>query len=227
MRCRVAWAPHAVSLFFVTAAATVDGQAAERGPSRAVESVQAESGRRAAIWSLSEAEWTRYEDLMAGRRGLWTPDADPLLVLGAHARTDAERRRFAQAFVLAEHERVEGELAFERAVQAAWARLFPGRPRLAAPPRADRADRYALAVERDCADCRRTVRSYLERGAPVDLYVRGAADDGDLRAWASAMGVGAEDVLGGRATVNHGNAGPGGRSPAAWERRGGRWSAVE
>ena len=225
MRYRVA--PRAIPLLVAAAAETVGGQAAERGASRAVESVQAESRRHAVTWSLSEAEWTRYEDLMAGRRGLWTPDADPLLVLGAHARTDAERRRFAQAFVLAEHERVEGELAFERAVQAAWARLFPGQPRLAAPPRADRADRYALVVDRECADCRRTVRSYLERGAPVDFYVRGAADDGDLRAWASAMGVQAAEVLGGRATINHGDAGPAGRSPAAWERRGGRWSAVE
>ena len=70
---------------------------------------------------------------MRGRRGVWTPGADPLLVLGAHARTEAERRRFAEAFVRAEHERVEGELAFERAVQAAWARLFPGELRLEGP----------------------------------------------------------------------------------------------
>ena len=70
---------------------------------------------------------------MRGRRGTWTPGADTLLVLGAHARTEVERRRLAEAFVVAEHARVEGELAFERAVQAAWTRLFPGQLRIAAP----------------------------------------------------------------------------------------------
>ena len=160
---------------------------AERSDIETSETAFRESVREASVWSLSADDWSRYEELMRGRRGTWTPDADPLLVLGAHARTEAERRRFAEAFVLAEHERVEGELAFERAVQAAWARLFPGRLRLAAATSpAGPADRYALVVDRDCAGCRRMVRDYLKRGVPVDFHVRGAVDDDDLRAWASA-----------------------------------------
>ena len=181
-------------------------------------------------WNLAAGDWSRYESLMLGRRGAWTPDADPLLVLGAHARTDAERRRFAEAFVLAEHERVEGELAFERAVQAAWVRLFPGQLRIAAPaasPALVPAERYALVVDRDCTDCARALRGYLKGATPVDVYVRGAADDEDLRAWASAYGVEPARVLGGQVTVNHGDASVPGEAPAAWVRRGGRWSVVE
>ena len=120
-----------------------------------------DSARRAAVWDLSATDWARYEELMRGRRGAWTPTADPLLVLGAHARTEAERRRFAEAFVAAEHARVEGELAFERAVQAAWTRLFPGRVRIAAPARTLSGawtERYALVVDRTCA-ARRTTRT--------------------------------------------------------------------
>ena len=189
-----------------------------------------ESERRAASWNLSASDWRRYEELMRGRRGAWTPDADPLLVLGAHARTDAERRRFAEAFVLAEHERVEGELAFERAVQGAWVRLFPGQLRIAAPaaaPLPAPAERYAVVVDRDCVDCRRVLRGYLNGAAPVDLYVRGASDDDDLRDWASAHGVEPARVLAGGVTVNHGDGALPGGSPAVWARRGGRWSVVE
>ncbi|MCY3812129.1 MAG: TIGR03759 family integrating conjugative element protein [Gammaproteobacteria bacterium] len=186
-----------------------------------------DSERRAAVWDLSAEDWARYEELMRGRRGVWTPDADPVLVLGAHARTDAERRRYAEAFVMAEHARVEGELAFERAVQAAWARLFPRQPRLAAPAPAPTAERYAVVVDRDCADCARTLRDYLRGAAPVDVYVRGAADDEDLRAWASAHGVDAAEVRRGRITVNHGDGGVPDDGPAVWARRAGRWSAVE
>ena len=206
-----------------------DVHAVENTGSTVAESRLERSERRAAEWDLGAQDWSRYEALMRGRRGTWTPDADPLLVLGAHARTEAERRRFAEAFVLAEHERVEGEFGFERAVQAAWKRLFPGQLRIAMPARSplQAADRYAVVVDRECANCGRTVRSYVKGSTPVDVYVRGAADDEDLRAWVLAQGIDPARVLGGQVTVNHGDASVPGAAPAVWARRGDRWSAVE
>ena len=209
----------------------VGADAAETSETAVREPPARDSGRGAAAWRLSAADWTRYETLMRGRRGTWTPGADPLLVLGAHARSEAERRRFAEAFVLAEHERVAGELAFERAVQAAWKRLFAGRPRIAAPAGSlsgATVERYALVVDRDCADCGRRVRMVVEAGAPVDLYVRGAADDADLRAWAAEQGIAPDAVRAGLLTVNHGDGAPPGAAPAVWARTAGRgWTPVE
>ena len=191
------------------------------------ESEVRDSARRAAVWNLSAADWSRYEELMAGRRGAWSPDADPLLVLGAHARTESERRRFAEAFVLAEHARVEGELAFERAVQAAWQRLFPGRLRIAAPAaNLPGVDRYALVVDRGCADCGRGISNHLALGVPVDVHVRGAADDADVRAWAAEQGIDPAAVRAGRVTLNRGGDAPDGA--AVWARVAGRgWTPVE
>ncbi|MXY15861.1 MAG: TIGR03759 family integrating conjugative element protein [Acidobacteria bacterium] len=200
-------------------------QAADPADGAARDSEKRESERRAAVWDLSAADWTRYGELMDGRRGAWSPDADPLLVLGAHARTESERRRFAEAFVLAEHARVEGELAFERAVQAAWTRLFPGRPRIAAPAGSlsgAAVERYALVVDRDCADCGLRVRERLELGVPVDVYVRGAADDADLRAWAVEQTVDPGAVRAGFVTLNHGDGAPPGAAGAVWARVAGR-----
>ncbi len=195
------------------------------------ESQVRDSERRAAIWNLTPADWTRYQELIAGRRGAWSPDAGPLLVLGAHARTESERRRYAEAFVLAEHARVEGELAFERAVQGAWQRLFPGRLRLAASAGAlpsDAINRYALVLDRSCADCGRRVDGYVEAGAPVDVYVRGAADDAAVRAWAGEQGIDPAAVRAGRVTLNRGEHAPAGPAPAVWARIvGGGWARVE
>ena len=205
--------------------------AAETSEAAVRESQVRDSARRAAVWNLTPADWTRYEELMAGKRGAWSPDADPLLVLGAHARTAAERRRFAEAFVLAEHARVEGELAFERAVQAAWTRLFPGQPRVAAPaaaPPGVAVERWAVVVDRGCADCGRRIGEQLGSGAPVDVYVRGAADDADVRAWAGEQGIDPAAVAAGVVTLNHGDGAPAGPSPAVWARVAGRgWSPVE
>ena len=208
------WAAHA--------AETVDGAVRH--------SETADSARRAAAWRLTRADWSRYEDLMLGRRGIWSPEADPLLVLGAHARSEAERRRLAEAFVLMEHERVEGEFAFERAVKAAWMRLFPGEPRIAAPAGtfASRSvDRYALLVDRECVDCGRRIRTRLEAGVPVDIYVRGAADDADLRKWAEERAIEPAAVRAGVVTLNHADGAPPGPGPAVWARiAGSGWSAV-
>ena len=220
--------PGAVAaLVFAAFAAGAHG--AERTESAVAETALDESRRAAAaVWRLSLKDWTRYEALMRGRRGVWTPEADPLLVLGAHARTDAERRRFAEAFVRAEHERVEGELAFERAVQAAWARLFPGELRLKVHSAAGtRPERYALVFDRDCTGCGATVRAYAGGAVPVDVYVRGAGDDAALRLWAWSHGVRAADVRAGRVTVNHDDGSMPGPAPAVWARRGGRWAPVE
>ena len=210
--------------------AAAAGHAVETAEVAARDSQTRESERRAAVWNLTPADWTRYEELVRGRRGAWSPDADPLLVLGAHARTEAERRRFAEAFVLAEHARVEGEFAFERAVQGAWKRLFPGVARLAAPATLAgvAVERYALVVDRDCADCGRGVRSRAETGIPVDVYVRGASGDADLRAWATEQAVDPAGVRAGLVTLNHGDGAPPGAAPAVWARIAGRgWTPVE
>ena len=209
----------------------VGADAAETSESAVRESQARDSERRASVWNLSAGDWTRYEDLMRGRRGAWSPDADPLLVLGAHARTASERRRYAEAFVLAEHQRVEGELAFERAVQAAWKRLFPNRLRFAASAGtlpAGTVSRYALVLDRGCADCGRRLADYLSAGAPVDVYVRGAADDADVRAWAGEQGIDPAAVRTGRVTLNRGEKAPAGPAPAVWARFADRgWSPVE
>ena len=215
---------------FAVAFAAGAGAAETSGPD-VRDSQTRDSARRAAVWNLTPADWSRYEELMAGRRGAWSPGADPLLVLGAHARTAAERRRFAEAFVLVEHARVEGELAFERAVQAAWRRLFPGRPRLAAPAGTVpgvAVERYALVLDRDCADCGRLLRDRIESGVPLDVYVRGAEDDADVRAWAGEQGIDPAAVRNGLLTLNRGDGAPRGAAPAVWARiAGAGWRPVE
>ena len=164
-------------------------------------------GTAARAWNLEESDWTRYQSLMAGRRGLWTPDADPLLVLGAHARTPAERRRFAEAYVVAEQARVAGELAFERAVGEAWARLHGGEALFAsaALPDADdvAAQRFAVALDADCVSCRALAERYWRAGRPVDFHVLGTGGrDEALRDWLRGLDV---DVSRPGVTVNHGD----------------------
>ncbi len=184
-------------------------------------------------WGLDEAAWERFETLMRGRRGRWSPDADPLLVLGAHARDADERRRYAELHVRAEHARVQGELAFERAVGEAWARLHGGEAMFAAAG-AEAAGglgsrepvrRFAVAVAADCVPCRGLVREFWSGTRPVDFHVLGTGgDDAALHAWVASLGV---DARRRGVTVNHGDAFEGEATPVVLgERLDGTWMRV-
>ena len=177
-----------------------------RARDTAVERTPAAASARAEAWGIEATDWARYEHLMTGRRGLWSPDADPLLVLGAHARTPAERRRFAEAYVMAEKDRVEGELAFERAVGEAWARLYGEEAMFASAaagsPEGSAAVRFAVAVDADCVACRDLVERFWRAGRPVDFHVLGTGGRDDaLRSWVRRLDV---DVSRPGVTVNHG-----------------------
>lgn len=78
-----------------------------------------------AFWQLTKADWNRYQEIMDGPQGRWTPNEDPTFVLGQWARTPQELRRFAEAQVEIEKKRAERGIAFELAYQEAWNRLYP------------------------------------------------------------------------------------------------------
>ncbi len=88
--------------------------------------------RVATEWGLQPQEWARYRELMDGPLGIYSPNLDPLSALGIEARTDEERRRYAELQVQVEARRVEKLLAYQRAYDEAWQRLNPGMQRV--PP---------------------------------------------------------------------------------------------
>jgi hypothetical protein len=86
-----------------------------------------QSGSEAAeAWGLSEQEWSRFEEIQRGPRSYWSPNLDPLTALGVEAHNDAERQRYAELQVRLEAQRAERELAYQRAYDDAWQRVYPG-----------------------------------------------------------------------------------------------------
>jgi len=167
-------------------------------------------------WRLSVEEWETYQTLMQGPRGVWTPNLDPVTVLGIHARTDAERRRYAELLVMIEFERVEQELSFQRAYDAAARRLFPDLLPVAAVETPETTllagtDRLAFVGSIDprrCPTCRAELVRWLRlhdnpAGPVIDLFLDDADDDQAIRSWAIEQGINPQDVIAGRITLNH------------------------
>lgn len=167
--------------------------------------------RLARDWHLEIQEWTRYRDLMQGPLGVYSPDLDPLTALGIEARTDEERRRYAELQVRLEAQRVEKLLAYQRAYDAAWQQLYPTLQPLAAFAVGDAtvdavrsAGRLAVFVKDDCPPCEQRVRQLQASDAAFDLYMVGSRqDDARIRQWAARAGIEPAKVREAAITLNH------------------------
>lgn len=165
---------------------------------------------RAKEWGLQPNEWERYRQLMQGPLGIHSPNLDPLTALGIEARTDEERRHYAELQVQAETRRVEKTLAYQRAYDAAWQRLYPTLQRvdLTGTDNDDGGSlpsvRLAVFVKESCPPCEQQVRQLLAEDATFDLYMVGSRqEDTRIRQWASQVGIDPDKVLERTITLNH------------------------
>lgn len=166
--------------------------------------------RQARDWGLQPDEWARYRQLMQGPLGIHSPNLDPLTALGIEARTDEERRHYAELQVQAEARRVEKTLAYQRAYDAAWQRLYPTLQRvdLTGTSLADGESlpsvRLAVFVKESCPPCEQRVRQLQSEGATFDLYMVGSRqEDARIRQWAIRAGIDPDKVRERAITLNH------------------------
>ncbi|EPO4107816.1 TIGR03759 family integrating conjugative element protein [Enterobacter asburiae] len=185
--------------------------------------------QQATVWGITPEEWQRYLMLKQQVRGVWSPGLDPLTTLGVEADTDHERQRFAELLVRQEYQRLEKELAFQRAYDAAWQRLYPGLTPLKTTSAST--TRVSLFVKDDCPPCDSLLRTLLAQQRPLDIWlINSEGDDNRVRRWAMAHGIDAKLVSEHSITLNH-DAGRWlllGQSkiPVALERKGEQWHEV-
>jgi len=155
-------------------------------------------------WGLRDDEFSRYRELMQGSLGIYSPHLDPLSALGIEARSDEERRRYAELQVQAEARRVEKLLAYQRAYDDAWQRLYPNMQRVNLSSAISGNGRTAVFVRDDCAACEKTVQRLQTSGIAFDLYMVGSrAEDARIRDWAKRAQIDPMRVRDGSITLNH------------------------
>ncbi|WP_420704066.1 TIGR03759 family integrating conjugative element protein [Citrobacter amalonaticus] len=190
--------------------------------------------QQAQRWGLSREEWSQYLRLRQGERGIWSPGLDPLTTLGVEAGTDEERRKYADLLVEKESRRVEKELAFQRAYDAAWKRRYPLLTRVTdAHLQTARSptSRLAVFVRENCPPCETRLKTLLRSGHPLDIWLVGSqGDDARLRRWALAQQIDPQQVKSRQITLNH-DAGRwqqlGNKPiPAVLEQQEGQWQSV-
>jgi len=190
-------------LIIIGQPALAQNQAERASTTTQSQALTLDESKQAGDWGLQDAEWTRYRELMRGPLGVHSPGLDPLTALGIEARTDEERRHYAELQVQAEARRVEKLLAYQRAYDEAWQRLAPDLLRIS-PVAEPVPARLAVFVSAQCPTCAQQVQRLQAAGSAFDLYLVGSGgDDARLRAWAQAAGVDPAKVRAGHITLNH------------------------
>lgn len=173
-------------------------------------------------WDLDDTEWQRYQTLMQGIRGSVSPASlSPIEVLGIHARTDEERRRYAERWAVMIRDDAERILAFQRAYDEASRRLYPDSvlidPQLTTitQPDADPdgqftwqpSDRVLFFTDTQCPACDAVLErlvSQIDQFAGVDLYLIdvSAGEEARIREWAAAQRIDPQWVNQHKITLN-------------------------
>lgn len=191
--------------------ATTPGKASAVRDSEIQASEQVTVRRHAKEWGISLEEYQRYQTLMQGPLGVYSPNLDPLTALGMEARSAEERDRYAELQVKAEAERTRKLLAYQNAYDAAWRRLNPGGRRVdlsdidkPAGSASSSSGRLGLFVKPNCPTCDSRVRTLLAQDAEFDIYMIGTrGKDAVIRTWAKSVGIDPAKVHAGKVTLNH------------------------
>lgn len=195
-------------------------------------------------WGLTPQEWSRFQTVMEGPRGIYSPGLDPLTALGIEAKSEEERRRYAELQVRAERQRIDKELAYQRAYDQAFARLYPNEKviQLSSNPASTAGSgavtavkgigRLAVFVQDSCNTCIDRVKDLQNQKQSFDLYFVGSqGDDEIIRRWAILAGVEPASVRSRQITLNHDagrwlGLGLGGELPAVVREVNGQWQRL-
>jgi len=174
-------------------------------------------------WGLSKEQWKRYVTLMQGPRGLWSPNLDPITVLGLNARSKEERMMYANMAAQQELKRVGKELAFQHAYDAAIRKIMKeqhlqpidlemikNRKKKTNLNISEPGDRILYFTNLKCDTCTDIVSKIAQKEEdtntnPLDVYIVGKASDEEIRTWAKKAKIDPRLVKERRVTLNRNN----------------------
>lgn len=167
--------------------------------------------QRASFWDLDLDEWKEYKRLMQGPRGLWTPELDPVHVLGINAKTEGEREKYAMKMARMEYARMEREGAFSKAYHQQYNKLLGDTVMYPVTQKKDDSNRnkypetrlkFFVTLPCDGPACKFKVTGWIQNGDPFDAYFIGA-NNHEIKLWAQKMGIPPLLVKSGQITLNH------------------------
>jgi integrating conjugative element protein (TIGR03759 family) len=177
---------------------------------------------QAKVWNITTDDWLRYEKIMQSKGQYLWKDLDPITVLGLNARTDSERKRYAEKLAKLEFSNAQKVILLDRAYNKAFHDLYGKLPvvdpsklnigrakaSLLSVPKAsvkgEFGDRYIAFVNTQCRACNSMVKQVLgslQLGVSLDIHFNNDSRQAITR-WATKQGISPESVEVGTITLN-------------------------
>ncbi len=167
----------------------------------------------AEMWGLTEDDVDKYNLIMQGPRGVFSPDIAPPLALALEENNHSEKTRYLTIYVKLEYDRTRKDLETSRMYDQIFKELysepvinnsilFKDKDEYIRP-----SDRFVIFIDSQCKDCKGKLLMGLMKSAgfpnnPTDIYVINLASENDLHKWATENGISVEDVQKGAVTLN-------------------------
>lgn len=155
---------------------------------RPTEVISVTEEKSAMEWGLTTEQWQRYQHIMAGPRGRWSPDLDPVTVLGIDATSITEQEHYATLYIEQQHARVVKEQRFQLTLNRIRQDYYKNIPVSRAIENPE-ANSYALFISaQDCGDrCQQWLQRGMgfvnARGSTLHIYLKDVTTDQQVRDW--------------------------------------------
>lgn len=212
-----------IGVLLTTQAFSADKNQSQKVETQAIETTKVQSEHAHKRWNVTPKEYARYQELMKGVRGSISPaNISPIEVLGIHARTDAERMKYARIWANIMDKDTKQVLAFNKAYSQAW--VEKGSPDMVDMSKLDlgvstkktesvtgRELIFVTKLEDGCKPCNAKLESMLQslvidKSLGVDIYFADSTGKSKsvIRQWASTHNIDTKLLKSGRLTLNHG-----------------------
>jgi integrating conjugative element protein (TIGR03759 family) len=167
----------------------------------------------AQMWGLTRTDVEKYETIMRGPRGNFSPGIALPLALALEEDNQAEKVRYLTIYAKLEYERTRKDLETSRLYDKIFNELytepaidksilFADKPEYIRPT-----DRFVIFIDAKCEDCRSKLAEGLMRTASfpnnqTDIFVRNLSEERELHLWASDNHISVDSVQKGAVTLN-------------------------
>ena len=165
------------------------------------------------LWGLTKTDVQKYNTLMQGPRGNFSPDIAPPLALALEETDHAEKVRYLTIYAKLEYDRTKKDLETSRLYDKIFKELFTepviDKSILFAdkPDYIKASDRFVVFIDSRCTDCKGKLLAGLMKTSsfpknPTDIFVKNLSEERELHQWATDNSIRVEDVQKGAVTLN-------------------------
>jgi len=160
-------------------------------------SISLSQEKLANMYGLDMSQWKDYQTVLKGPRGLWSPNIHPLMALGMRKGiSKGEKKKLAKQYATVRFERIQREMAFERAVIEEGLKTYGHIPLFRDDFATGKKTSHVIDnpsgsvnyfVKPLCSQCKAPIQEWISNGRKLNIFIAG--NKSEITRFAKKMGI--------------------------------------